>query len=111
MELLLDESIPRPVEKALEDQDIEVARFESGAPDKEVIAYAVNVEAPILTRDQGDFPRLSQELDHPGILIDRNLHLRRDLEMVSKTVEKILSEKKNEELQNSIWYLTSFYGR
>lgn len=111
MIVLLDESVPKPVEEALEDRGLETERTVKGRPDSDVIQYAVKLEAPVLTRDQGDFPRLNQELAHHGIIIDRNLHLRRDLEMVSQTVEKLLIDRTEEELRNNIWYLTNFYGR
>ncbi|MFB6100660.1 MAG: DUF5615 family PIN-like protein [Candidatus Nanohalobium sp.] len=111
MDLLLDESIPKSVEEALEDKGIETGRFEIGAEDSEVMSYAIENKAPVITRDQGDFVRLGHELDHLGVLLDKQMHLRKDTDLVAKTVKYMIEEIPEEDLSNSVWYLSNFYGR
>jgi predicted nuclease of predicted toxin-antitoxin system len=111
MDILLDESIPRSVEEALEDKGIEAGRYETGVDDAEVMTFAIKNEVPVITRDQGDFVMLSQELNHCGILMDKQMHLRKDTDLVADTVKHMLEEIPEEDLSNSVWYLSNFYGR
>ncbi|MFB6199796.1 MAG: DUF5615 family PIN-like protein [Candidatus Nanohaloarchaea archaeon] len=110
MDLLLDESVPVQIEMALDSQGIDTGRYMPGEEDDEVLMYAIEKDAPVLTRDQGDFVKLSREFSHPGILMDKQLHLREDFEMVAETIEMVL-EQFSENLSDNVWYLSEFYGR
>ena len=71
--------------------------------------YAVNEDAPVLTRDQGDFIELDTQMDHLGVLIDKKMHLR-DKSLVEKTVSNLLQEHE-EELEENVVFISNYYGR
>mgnify|MGYP006295932421 CR=1 FL=1 len=71
--------------------------------------YAVNEDAPVLTRDQGDFIELDTQMDHLGVLIDKKMHLR-DKSLVAKTVSNLLQEHE-EELEENVVFISNYYGR
>ncbi len=71
--------------------------------------YAISEDAPVLTRDQGDYIELDAQVDHPGILIDKQMHLR-DRVLVAETVSNILDEHQGE-LQDNVVFISNFYGR
>ncbi len=66
-------------------------------------------QAPLVTRDQGDFIELDTLLDHYGILVDKQLHLR-DRKLVAHTISSI-NEKHRDHLNNNIIFISNFYGR
>lgn len=111
MDLILDESIPIQIEKALEKKGVVTRRPETGKEDFEVMGRAIQEDTPILTRDQGDFVKLNQELDHPGILMDKKMHLRENTDLVAETISRMLKEISEGNLENSVWYLSDYYGR
>lgn len=111
MDLVLDESIPGQIEAGLKEKGVETGRYEIGKPDNEVLGYAVKNNVPVLTRDQGDFVRLSQEVDHPGILLDKQMHLREDIELVTETIKSMLENIPEADLSNNVWYVSDYYGR
>lgn len=111
MDILLDESVPNQVENALEKEDIDTMRCNEGEEDYNVMTFAIENQIPVLTRDQGDFPRLGQELEHPGILLDKQMHLRKDTEMVAQTIKKLIKQIPEKDLKNSTWYVSNYYGR
>lgn len=111
MDLLLDESIPSQVEAALEKKGIETGRYDTGEPDNKVLGYAVKKDVQVVTRDQGDFVRLNQEVDHPGILMDKQMHLREDVDLVAETIKSMMENISEEDLSNNVWYVSDYYGR
>lgn len=84
-------------------------RPEKGISDQEVMQYAVSEDAPVLTRDQGDFIELDTQMEHPGVLIDKQMHLR-DKSLVAETVSNLLQEHE-EELAENVVFISNFYGR
>lgn len=111
MDILLDESIPVQIEKALEKNGFKTYRFEKEAPDEKVLREAIKKDIPLVTRDQGDFVRLSSELDHPGIILDKQMHLRKDFDLVANTIKEMLEEIGEENLRGEVCYLSGYYGR
>jgi len=97
------------IEEKLEGREIETVRPEKGIPDQEVMQYAISEGVPVLIRDQGDYIELDVQIDHPGILIDKQMHLR-DKSLVAETISSILQQYE-EELQDSVIFVSSFYGR
>lgn len=71
--------------------------------------YAINRDAPVLTRDQGDYLKLDSQISHPGIMIDKQMHLR-NRSLVAETVLGIL-EKYGSELEDNPVFISDFYGR
>lgn len=109
MKLVLDESVDKIIEKKLRFLDVECIRPEKGLTDKKVLSLSIEKSVPLLTRDQGDFVSLDADMEHPGILIDKYMHLR-DRELVSETVKGILDES-SEILEDNVLYISNFYGR
>ena len=107
MELVLDESVDLRIENHLEKNKIKVVRPEKGVRDKEVISYAIERDSPLVTRDQSDFIRLGNELEHPGIYIDKNMH-RRNPEIVANTITEILQNSR--QYRNQVIFISNFYG-
>lgn len=107
--LVLDESVDRLIEDRLKNFNIKTARPTGGSTDSEVLNFAVRKEAPLITRDQGDFVILDADVDHFGIMIDKHMHLR-DRTLVAETIAGIL-ENYPQLLENSIVYLSNFYGQ
>jgi len=107
--LVLDESIDVVIEEKLEGRGVDTVRAENGISDQEVMQYAIGQDALVLTRDQGDYVQLDAQLEHPGILIDKQMHLR-DKALVAETVSSIL-EKHGEALENNVVFVSNFYGR
>lgn len=97
------------IEEKLEGRGIETVRPEKGISDQEVMQYAISEDAPVLTRDQGDYIELDAQVDHPGILIDKQMHLRNRV-LVAETVSNILDEYQGE-LQDNVVFISNFYGR
>jgi len=48
-------------------------------------------------------------MDHPGVLIDKQMHLR-DKGLVAETVSNLLEEH-GDELEQNVAFISSFYGR
>ena len=107
MELVLDESVDTRIEEHLKENKIEIFRPKKGVKDKEVISNAIERDSPLVTRDQSDFIRLGNELEHPGIYIDKNMH-RRDPEIVANTVTEILQN--SSQYRDQIIFISNFYG-
>ncbi|MFB6294302.1 MAG: DUF5615 family PIN-like protein, partial [Candidatus Nanohaloarchaea archaeon] len=64
-DLLLDEDVRRSIADALEGSGVSVSRYRKGATDRAVLMEAVENTVPVLTRNQGDFVTLGNEMDHP----------------------------------------------
>lgn len=107
--LVLDESVDRLIEERIENLDIEVIRPPKGSNDRRVLHFAIKREAPIVTRDQGDFVILNNDLKHYGIMIDKHMHLR-DRNLVAETVVIVLKEHPKI-LKNNLVFLSSYYGQ
>jgi len=103
---VLDESIDVVVEEKLEGRGVDTLRPEPGISDQEVLQFAISEDAPVLTRDQGDFIELDTQMDHPGILIDKQMHLR-DKSLVAETVSNILDQHQ-EEIQDNVVFVSNF---
>lgn len=108
MPLVLDESVDVVTEQRLNALDIETLRPEKGVTDEAVLQFAIAEEAALLTRDQSDYVVLSNEMEHYGILLDKQLHLR-DGQLVAETVDYVLQEYGGE-IENELVYLSNFYG-
>lgn len=63
------------------------------------------------TLEHQRFPSISRKtiLEHPGILIDKQMHLR-DKSLVAETVESIL-ERHGDNLEDNVVFISNFYGR
>ena len=107
MELVLDESVDTRIEDQLKENKIEIFRPKKGVKDKEVISDAIERDSPLVTRDQSDFIRLGNELEHPGIYIDKNMH-RRDPQIVADTVTEILQN--SSQYRDQVIFISNFYG-
>ncbi|QGA80525.1 DUF5615 family PIN-like protein [Candidatus Nanohalobium constans] len=107
-EVVLDEDVPIQIGYKLEGRDIEILSHESSASDKEVLSFAVESEAPLLTKDE-DFRERNEEFEHFGILIDNQMHLR-DWNLVADTIEKILENIPKEDLRDNVWRVSDYYG-
>lgn len=107
--VVLDESIDAVIEDKLEGRGINTLRPEPGISDQEVLQFAISEDAPVLTRDQGDFIELDTQMDHPGILIDKQMHLR-DKRLVAETVSNLLTEH-GDKLEENVAFISNFYGR
>lgn len=106
--LVLDEDVPVQIGYKLEGRGVEVLSHESSASDREVLAFAVDREAPLLTKDE-DFRERDDEFSHFGILIDNQMHLR-DWGLVADTVKKMLDNIPKESLRNDVWRVSDYYG-
>jgi hypothetical protein len=113
--IVLDEDVPMQIGYKLEGRSIEVLSHESSASDKEVLRFAAECGSPLLTKDE-DFRERDEELDHFGILIDNQMHLR-DWNLVADTItamsKNIPKEEKNipkEDLRDNIWRVSDYYG-
>ncbi len=106
--LVLDEDVPIQVGYKLEGRDIEVLNHESGAFDREVLSFAVESEAPLLSKDE-DFRERGTELEHFGILIDNQMHLR-DWNLVADTIKEMLENIPKEDLEDNVWRVSDYYG-
>jgi predicted nuclease of predicted toxin-antitoxin system len=107
VELVLDDSVDLRIEKHLKKNEINIFRPKKGVRDKEVISHAIERDSPLVTRDQSDFIRLGNELEHPGIYIDKNMH-RRDPEIVANTIIEILQN--SGQYRNQVIFISNFYG-
>lgn len=107
MEIVLDESVDSRIEDHLKKNKIEIFRPKKGVKDKKVISDAIERDSPLVTRDQSDFIRLGNELEHPGIYIDKNMH-RRDPEIVADTVTEILQN--SSQYRDQVIFISNFYG-
>lgn len=106
--IVLDEDVPIQIGYKLEARDIEVLSHESSASDKEVLRFAKENEAPLLTKDE-DFRERNEEIKHFGILIDNQMHLR-DWNLVSDTVKAMLKNIPKENLRDNVWRVSDYYG-
>jgi len=84
-------------------------RPDPGISDQEVLQFAISKDAPVLTRDQGDFIKLDTQMNHPGILIDKQMHLK-DKGLVTDTISSLIEEHQ-EELEDHVYFMSNFYGR
>lgn len=107
-EVVLDEDVPIQIGYKLEGRDIEVLTHKSSASDKEVLRFAVESETPLLTKDE-DFRERDRDLEHFGILIDNQMHLR-DWNLVADTIKEMLENIPKEDLRNNIWRVSDYYG-
>jgi len=106
--LVLDEDVPIQIGYKLQGRDIEVLSHESSASDNEVLRFAVENEAPLLTKDE-DFRERDSDLQHFGILIDNQMHLR-DWNLVADTITAMLENIPKEDLKDSVWRVSDYYG-
>lgn len=97
------------IEKKLNGRDVDTVRPEKGISDQEVLQQAIDEDVPILTRDQGDYVKLDNQLEHPGIMIDKEMHLR-DRKLVAETICSILNRHKRE-FKNAVVFISNFFGR
>lgn len=107
--LVLDESVSRLLEERLEKFDVKTKRPPKESTDREVLKLAIEKKAPVLTRDQGDFVILDNDMDHYGIIIDKYMHLR-DRTLVAETIASIL-EKYPRLLMKNLVFLSNYYGQ
>lgn len=106
--LVLDEDVPIQIGYKLEGRNLEVLSHESSASDNEVLKFAVENDAPLLTKDE-DFRERNEEIEHFGILIDNQMHLR-DWNLVADTIKRILENIAKEDLRNNVWRVSDYYG-
>jgi len=106
--IVLDEDVPIQIGYKLEGRDIENLSHESSASDKEVLKFAVESEVPLLTKDE-DFRERDEEIEHFGILIDNQMHLR-DWNLVADTIKEMLENIPKEDLRNNVWRVSDYYG-
>jgi len=106
--LVLDEDVPVEIGYKLEGRGIEVLSHESGAPDTEVLRFAVETDVPLITKDE-DFRERDNDLNHFGILIDNQMHLR-DWNLVADTIKDMLNNIPKESMRNDVWRVSDYYG-
>jgi predicted nuclease of predicted toxin-antitoxin system len=106
--VVLDEDVPVQIGYKLEGRGVEILSHEASASDREVLSFAVEREAPLLTKDE-DFRERDDEFSHSGILIDNQMHLR-DWNLVADTVKKMLDNISKESLRNDVWRVSDYYG-
>lgn len=106
--LVLDEDVPAEIGYKLEGRGFEVLSHESSASDTEVLSFAVETEAPLLTKDE-DFRERHGEFEHFGILIDNQMHLR-DWNLVADTIKAMLENIPKEDLRDNVWRVSDYYG-
>lgn len=97
------------IERKLDGRGVECLRPEKEISDQRVMEFAVSHGVPLLTRDQGDYIRLGSEMEHPGVLIDKQMHLR-DKSLVAETVADML-ERYDGEIRGNVLFVSNFYGR
>ena len=108
IDLVLDESVDTVIEQRLNALRVKTIRPEKGVTDELVLQFAITKEAPLLTRDQSDYVVLNNEMQHYGILLDKQLHLR-DGQLVAETASHVLEEYQDQ-IKNELVYLSNFYG-
>lgn len=106
--LVLDEDVPAGIGYKLEGRGIKILSHRNSATDREVLDFAAENEAPLLTKDE-DFMQRYHERKHSGILIDNHMHLR-DWTLVADTIESMLGNIPRESMRNSIWHVSDYYG-
>lgn len=106
--LVLDEDIPVQIGYMLEGRELNVLHHEAGASDSEVLGFAVENNAPLLTKDE-DFREKSDENDHFGILIDNHMHVR-EWSLVADTVKEMLENIPRKSFRNNVWRISDYYG-
>ena len=122
--LVLDEDVPVEIGYKLEGRGIDVLSHESSASDTEVLKFAVENEAPLLTKDedfrtqhemlleadsQENLLERDKDLEHFGILIDNQMHLR-DWNLVADTIKAMLENIPKEDLRDNVWRVSDYYG-
>ncbi|PSG99351.1 MAG: hypothetical protein BRC29_04465 [Nanohaloarchaea archaeon SW_7_43_1] len=105
---VLDEDVPTEIGYKLEGRGTEVLSHEKSASDREFIGFAIEKEAPLLTKDE-DFRERNREFEHSGILIDNQMHLR-DWNLVADTVKNMLENIPRESMIGNVWRVSDYYG-
>ena len=73
-----------------------------------MLRFAAEHGSPLLTKDE-DFRERDRDLEHFGILIDNQMHLR-DWNLVADTIKAMLEKIPKEDLRNNIWRVSDYYG-
>lgn len=108
-DLLLDEDVAISIGRKLEGRGIKIERHEKSKSDREVLMYSVELDVPVLTRNQGDFVSLDRQIRHRGVMIDKGMN-RRNPNLVADTVSGILEDYSSGELENELIFVSNFYG-
>ena len=106
--VVLDEDVPIEIGHKLEGRGIHFLSQDSGASDEKVLKFALESEAPLITKDE-DFRERSEDMRHFGILIDNQMHLR-DWNLVADTIKEMLENIPEESMRNEVWRVSDYYG-
>ena len=110
MSLLTDEHVPRVFINTLRSNGHEVVEardtFGEATDDERLLRYAGENGHIIITHDKKDFARLTETVDHAGLVVytDPN-YLRDDPEGAVRTLERVFSHYPPAELTNELVWL------